>query len=95
MNASALLLALLAGFLSGLVYFACLWLSVRSLTGARRWRAFAAGSVARFAAVVALLALVLWQRIEPALILPGLLGFLAARFAVTVRGRHGIRSGER
>ncbi len=95
MTEPAVLLALLAGFLFGAAYFACLWLSVRSLTGARCWRAFAAGIMARLAAVIAVLAIVLWQGIEPALLLPGLLGFLAARFALTAPERRAARSGER
>ncbi|MFP3942749.1 MAG: ATP synthase subunit I [Alphaproteobacteria bacterium] len=80
-------LALVTGFLFGVAYFACLWLSVRALTGPRRqWRAFAAGSLVRLGAVLTLLAAVLWMDVDPAHFLPGLLGFLAARLFATAPG---------
>lgn len=84
-------LALLAGFLFGLAYFVSLRLSVRALTGPRkRWRAFAASGVMRFAALLAVLAALLWLETGPVLILAGLPGFLGARIAVTA-----YKAGER
>ena len=79
-----LLIAAIAGFLFGSVYFAWLWRSVASLATAKRAPSgLLFDAVLRFSALAAVVAVLLWFEIAPLLLLLGGLGFFLARLVAT------------
>ena len=84
-----LLIAGLAGFLLGVMYFAWLWRSVSALASAGGLlAAFVFGTVFRFMALAAVVGVLLWLETAPSLLLVGGLAFFTARLLMTtVLGR--------
>ena len=79
-----LLIAAIAGFVFGLVYFSWLWRSVASLAIAKRAPSdLLLDAFQRFAALGAMVGVLLWLKIAPLLILVGGLGFFLARLVAT------------